>query len=78
MQFVEAPVDLCWSSLDEREPEVVKGSLVNEKTRRQPGASLGVLEGLLVHPHLHVMTAQEGPRNSESQRIHRGHTKNSP
>jgi len=50
MQFVEAPVDLC--GLDEREPVGVRGSLVQGKTRPQPGPSLGVLEGLLVQLHL--------------------------
>jgi len=59
MQFVEAQVDLCRCGLDEREPVVVGGSLVNGP---QPGASLRVLEELLVQHHLHIRASQEGPR----------------
>jgi len=40
---------------DEREPVVVRGSLVNGKTRPQPaGTSLVVLEGLLAQPMVNV------------------------
>jgi len=47
MQFAEAPVDLWWCCLDEREPVWIRGSLVNGKTRPQPGTSFA-------QPHLHI------------------------
>jgi len=56
---------ICADVVLMRENQWESGSLVNGKTRPQPGARLRVLGGLLVQHHLHIRTSQERPREQE-------------